>query len=355
MAKSGELIHIDGSVMEGGGQILRTASALSILTGNPIRMYNIRANRPQPGLRAQHLRGLEAVADLCSGRLEGAKIGSRQIYFYPGKISQKGLKISIETAGSIGLVMHSLLVAAIGAREKITVDIEGGATFGAFAPPLEHVQFVLLPLLRRMGYHAEINIIRHGFYPVGGAQVKVMISPCRELKPLCLLERGEIESIDIVSTASSSLKMPKVAERQQRAAETVLKGAGHGCTFRNRYSEARSAGSGIVILARTDKGCILGSDGLGERGKMAEVVGQEAAAKMLRAMESGATVDEHISDQLLPYMALCREKSAIIAPNLTMHAKTNMFIIKQFLPVEFDTERTGSCIKISCLPQIQSV
>ncbi len=349
-SKISKIISIDGSVMEGGGQILRTASAFSVLTQKPVRIYNIRAKRPQPGLRTQHLRGLEAVSWLCNGRLEGGKIGSKEIWFYPSKIQEKEINIELETAASTGLVLQSLLIASLKVKEKLTLNIQGGSTFSKWAPPLQYIQFVLLPLLRRMGYHAEINILRHGFYPIGGARVKVMINPGAGLKPVNVHEQGEIETIEGISIASAHLKKPRVAERQARIVEEAMRKRDYECSIKTRYVESSCPGSGIVLVARTELGCILGSDGLGERGKPAEVVGEEAVNAMLFAIDSGAAVDGHMSDQILPYMALSKEKSTITAPNSTMHARTNMWVIKQFLPVEFDTDEQGGNVKIECMP-----
>jgi RNA 3'-terminal phosphate cyclase (ATP)/RNA 3'-terminal phosphate cyclase (GTP) len=345
-----KIISIDGSFMEGGGQVLRTATALSILTKKPVRIYNIRSNRPQPGLRTQHLRGLEAVAELCNGRLERAKIGSKEVFFYPSEIGKKEINITLDTAASVGLVLQSLLIASVKIGEKLVLNINGGATFGKFAPPLQYIQFVLLPVLRRMGYHAEINILRHGFFPAGGARVKVMISPCSGLKPIDLSERGEIETVNCVSVASASLKKPKVAERQVRVVEKAMRDKGYACDIKSNYVDSSCTGSGVVLVARTDKGCVLGSDGLGEMGKPAEIVAEEALNGIFKAIASGAAVDEHMGDQILPYMALCGQKSCITAPELTMHAKTNMWVIKQFLPVEFETECRGTNAKIECIP-----
>lgn len=346
------IISIDGSYMEGGGQIMRTASAMSILTQKPIRIFNIRANRPQPGLRTQHLRGLEAIAGLCNGRLEGAKLGSRQVFFYPEKISEQELKVPIETAGSVGLVLQSLLVASLHVRERTVFGIEGGATFGKYAPPLQYIQFVLLPLLRRMGYHAEINIIRHGFYPVGGAKVKVMIDPMEAgLRPLSMPEQGKIETVDCISVASTRLRKPRVAERQARVVVEALGKKGYSCNVKTRYADSACPGSGLLLVASTDTGCIIGADGLGERGKPAEEVAEEAITSLLGTIESGATVDSHMSDQLLPYMALANGKSSVTAPELTAHAQTNMWAVRQFLPhAGFDVENLGERVRIECMP-----
>lgn len=345
---SKNFVEVDGSLMEGGGSIVRLTTALSILTEKPVRIYNIRKGREQPGLRNQHLRGLEASADLCGGRVEGAKVGATAVFFYPGKISGKHVDIVIDTAGSTGLVLQSLLIASLKAKEKTTIGIKGGATFGKYAPPLQYIQFVLLPLLRRMGYHAEININRHGFYPVGGAVANVMIEPPGKLEPLTMDSPGKVTSVDVISIASSQLKKPRVAERQVRTVEEMLRKRGYELNVKMKYSDSRCAGSGVLLVARTENGSILGADGLGERGKPAEEVAGEAVKKLLGNIDSGAAVDEYMSDQILPYMAMASGKSTMTAPVLTSHAETNMHILKQFLNVTFDVETRNSVVKIGC-------
>ncbi|MCD6495737.1 MAG: RNA 3'-terminal phosphate cyclase [Candidatus Aenigmarchaeota archaeon] len=343
---SSKFIEIDGSVMEGGGSILRLSSALSVLTKKPVRIFNIRSGRPQPGLRTQHLRGLEATAEMSGGRVEGARIGATEVFFYPGTEHSEHISIGIETAGSVGLVIQSLLISSIGIKKKLVVDIEGGATFGKYAPPLQYIQFVLLPLLRRMGYHAEINIIRHGFYPVGGSKVKMIVQPPKKLKPVVMKERGDIESIDIISVAAMRLKKPRVAERQYREAESMLKKSGYSIEVKSGYSETPCPGSGMVLIAKSANGCIIGSDGLGEAGKKAEEVASDAVNALLGVIRAGSCVDEYMSDQLLPYMAMAEGRSAITAPVLSSHAQTNMHILEKFLPVKFTVSRTDCGVLI---------
>jgi RNA 3'-phosphate cyclase len=341
-------IDIDGSMLEGGGSIVRLSSALSAITGNPVRIRNIRAGRPKPGLRNQHLRGLELLSEVWGGRLENARIGSMDVTFRPGKPSGNQFRATLDTAGSTGLVVQSLLLGAVKIQKKLEVSIEGGATFGLHAPPLHYEQFVLLPLLRRMGFHSEINIIRDGFYPVGGAGVKVWVNPCESLGALELSDVGSIESVDIISAASGDLKKPRVAERQIREAEKMLKPRGYKVSFRMKYTETPSTGSGIVLVARTSTGCILGADGLGERGKVAEDVAAEAVVRLLSTIDTGAAVDEYMSDQLLPYMALSGKPCSITAPVVTPHAETNIRVLEYFLPVKFDISREGEIFRIAC-------
>ncbi|MBN1896767.1 MAG: RNA 3'-phosphate cyclase [Candidatus Aenigmarchaeota archaeon] len=346
---SKNFVEVDGSIMEGGGSILRLTSALSVLTQKSVRIFNIRSGRPQPGLRTQHLRGLEATAEMSGGRLEGARIGSTEVFFYPGNVKKNEIIVSIETAGSTGLVLQSLLLSSLRSKKKLTINISGGATFGKYAPPLQYIQFVLLPILRKMGYHSEINIIRHGFFPNGGAVAKVIVQPPEELKPINLTEGGKIEAIDVISVASLRLKKPRVSERQYREVELMLKKRGYELNVKKQYSESACPGSGVVLVGRSDTGCIIGADGLGERGKSAEEVASEAVKSFNKTVDSGACVDEYMSDQLLPYMALAKGKSSIKAPLLSSHAQTNIHILEQFLPVKFNVSEKGSCVLIETI------
>jgi RNA 3'-terminal phosphate cyclase (ATP) len=343
-----KLVEIDGSMLEGGGSIVRLSSAISAICKKPVRIRNIRAGRPMPGLRNQHLRGLQLLSDVWGGSLENARVGSMDVTFRPGRPAAGPFNVTLDTAGSVGLVMQSLLIGSVKAPERLDVTIEGGATFGLHAPPLQYIQFVLLPLLRRIGLHSEINIIRDGFYPRGGASVKAFIIPGKGLLALNMEDAGTVEVVDIVSCASADLKKPRVAERQIREAEKALKAKGYKISFRMKYTETPSTGSGIVLVARTSTGCILAADALGERGKVAEDVAAEAVIKLLALIESGAAVDEHLGDQLLPYMALSGKSCAITVPVVSSHAATNIHLLEKFLPVKFSIEAKGAIFRISC-------
>jgi RNA 3'-phosphate cyclase len=342
------MIEIDGSYLEGGGAILRVASALSAITEKPMKVFKIRAGRENPGLRAQHLEGLRAVASLCSGRLVNAALGSTEIEFYPEKIRPTRIDVQISTAGAIGLVFQSLKVPICMADGEVIVNVKGGATFGKWAPPLLSTINVLLPTLKKMGYAAEITINRHGFYPVGGAEVEIRAFPSlpvgpnsfglfsrKPFRPLNLTDRGDVGKVMGISVASECLRKPRVAERQTEAASATLRNKGLETAIQPEYVDSKCAGSGIVLWSTTSTGAILEADSLGERGKPSETVGEEAAKRLLKTMDSGAAVDAHLSDQLLIFMALAAGKSAITAPKLTDHAKTNIYVIQKFLPVEF--------------------
>ncbi|GAB4344593.1 MAG: RNA 3'-terminal phosphate cyclase [Candidatus Abyssubacteria bacterium] len=342
------MIEIDGSYLEGGGAILRVASALSAITGKSLRVYNIRAGRKNPGLRPQHLEGLKAIADLCNASLINAALGSTEIELHPGKITSTQISVQISTAGSVGLLFQSLKAPVAMADGEVTIRVHGGATFAKWAPPLLTTKNVLLPILARMGYSAEIQIERHGFYPKGGARVTIKGKPSKNLKPLLLTEPGAVIHISGISVATTHLQKAQVADRQADAVRRVLSGIGAKADMEIHYVDAVCPGSGVVLRAETGTGAILGADALGERGKPAENVGEDAARELLETIKSGATVDDHVSDQVLIFMALADGESSIVARKFTGHAKTNIHIIRNFLPVDFRVTEDKN-VRIQCV------
>ena len=336
------MINIDGEYGSGGGQILRTAIGLAALTGKACGIEKVRAKRPHPGLREQHLQAVRAVASICEGRLEGAEIGSTEVEFYPGQIKSGNTFINISTAGSVGLVLQALLIPAM--QADLSIEIKGGATYGKWAPPISYLQNAILPFLGKMGYQVNIKILREGFYPKGGAEVKVKTEKAK-LKTLEITSKGEIINIRGISTASLSLKNSRVAERQMEAAREVI--AEHfGITPRieEKYSDSICPGSGIQLWVETENS-IMGGNALGERGKRAELVGKEAAKKLIYEYDSGE-VDSHAADQLLPYLAI--GKGRIKVSQITEHCRTNAFVIEKFLPVEFEMTEGTISVKGSC-------
>ncbi len=331
------MIEIDGSYGEAGGQILRTVVALSAITGKPVKIFNIRAKRCNPGLQVQHLESIRAVAQLCNAKTKGAELGSTQIEFHPEKISAKRIEIRISTAGSVALSLQGLMFAALHAPQPVEIDIKGGAVAGKWAAPVNYTKYVLLPVLEKMNCHAELQIKKYGYYPKGGAEVFVKIFPS-DLKPLRLEEKGALLSIKGISHASSALASKKVAERVAEAAgKTIFEKLKVRPNIEIKYADAACPGCGIELFANYEN-TVLGSDGLGELKKSAEQVGEEAAKKLIGYCNSDACLDVHMADQILPYLALAKGESKVSLAEITNHCLTNIWVIEKFLPVRFSVQ-----------------
>lgn len=332
------MIEIDGSYLEGGGQIVRTAVALSAVTGRPCHVFNIRKGRAEAGLKAQHLHGIKAAAVLTGAELSGAEIGSTEITFVPKKIKSGALKIDVGTAGSIGLVLQTLLPPAIRAEKAIVLEIIGG-TDVAWAPSTTYFQHILCDFLAKMGIKVKIQTVKYGFYPKGGGKVGIDIEPCKKPLPLVLERRGPLERMDVWSIAAERLKAKHVAERQVESFERAL---GMPVTNRNViYAPTLSPGSSVHAHAHYSN-CKLGAGALGEPGKPAEKVGEEAALLLKKQVDSGACLDRWMADQILPFVALAAEQgqSKFSVAEITNHCLTNSWTIEKFLPVKFGIEGT---------------
>lgn len=330
------MIEIDGSFLEGGGQILRVATALATITKIPCRVFNIRKKRPNPGLQTQHLLSLQALSKISDGKLEGDFLGSTEILFEPGEIKKEKISIKIPTAASITLILQSLIPVSLFAKNPLEINFEGGATDTFFSPTLDYFQFVFLKILEKMGAKFEIKIEKRGYYPEGGAKMKIKIFP-QKLSPIILRERGEIKKIYIFSRASESLKQKKVAERQIRGVLNIFQGLNLPIQKEIEYLKTDCPGSSILVLAEFEN-TILGSDNLGKLGKKAEDVGKEAAIELLKEERSGGCLDKFMGDQILPYLALTGKKSQVVVSKITDHLKTNIWVIEKFLAGKFEIE-----------------
>jgi RNA 3'-phosphate cyclase len=332
------MIIIDGKI--GGGQILRTALGLSAITNKPIKVINIRGARREAGLKAQHLEGVKAVAKLCNAEVKGAELGSTEIEFIPGKIEPKELNIRIATAGSIGLLFQSLQIPTAFTGKEITINVDGGATSGKWSPPLEFTKRVFLPNVSKMGYRAKINIIKHGFYPKGGAKVGITVYPIEKLKPFNAETRGSIKAVHIHSVCGS---LPiDVAKRQGEAALKALEYYKHeyGFELSMSYERVESLSRGTFCLCYAIcENSVLGGNSLGELGKPAEKVGREAAYELVESLKTNATFDKYMADQILSFLALSSGRSSITVEKITDHVKTNIYVIEKILPVKFEIEK----------------
>jgi len=330
-----EPLEIDGSRGEGGGAVLRTALALATVMGRPVRVYNIRLKRKKPGLQPQHLKGVEALAEICGARVKGAELNSTEIYFEPGEVVGGKYRFDIGTAGSTMLILQVLLPPLAFAREPAEVEIRGG-TDNPLAPPVDYFKHVTLPMLASMGYRVELECLQRGHYPKGGGRVVARTQPAGELKPLTLTLAGRVERVEGISHCVGL--PPHVASRQAHAAKLRLLREGYGARIRTEVSEGLGPGSGIVLWALTSEGGILGSSSLGKPGKPAERVGKEAAEQLLEELRTGHAVDRYLTDQLIPYLALARGRSEIWSTRLTLHALTNVELVEEMVGVDFLVE-----------------
>jgi len=334
------MIEVDGKFGESGGQILRTACAFSAVTGKPCHVFGIRKGRPKPGLMTQHLLGIRALNELCQGKLEGDELGSEEIWFEPGQIQAKNIQVKIETAGSIILVLQTLLLPCLFAPGPVRVSFRGGATDTFFSPTIDYFRYVFLKILEKIVSQkvADIEIKRRGFYPEGGAEVEVLVYPHTKfgvgVKPISLTKRGPLKKLIVISGASEFLKTTKVAERQIAGVKEVLGKLKLPMEEKIEYYNSQSPGSQINIIGEFEN-TIIGADNLGKLGKSAEEVGKEAAENFLEQGKSNACLDKHLADQILPFLFLGKNKSSVTVSEVTEHCKTNIWVIEKFIDGKF--------------------
>jgi len=343
----GEFCDIDGSVMEGGGQVLRMSAGLSSLLAKPIRISKIRAGRPKTGLKSQHLSGLGLIRDLTGGELEGADLGSPLITLRPGPVRSGVFSADTRTAGAVCLLGQISLPCAVFSPGPVTLELRGG-TNTDMAPQIDEFTEILAPNLEKFGVKFEFEVVRKGFFPKGGGLVKLFINPIKSLSPITLTDPGTIEQIYGWSFCSGNLPV-KVAEQMTSAARKHLRSS--GCdgisdisidieTYKEDRSCCPDNGSGIVIIARTSTGCILGGSAIGSVKQSAHETGVRAAEEFLEAVECGGCVDKHIQDQLIIFMALAPGESRLVTGPLTLHTETAIHIASSLTGARF---RVDNC------------
>lgn len=340
---SQDCLEFDGGIMEGGGQILRACTSLSCIFGASIKVNNIRAGRSTPGLRPQHLSGLEMVRDLCQGHLDGAEIGSTEIAFTPGKIKGGNHVADTRTAGSVCLLMQVSVPCVLFASSPSVLILKGG-TNAEMAPQIDYTLMVFQPIVERFGVKLDCDVKMRGYYPKGGGEVVLKVSPVKQLCPINLTDKGTITKIYGRAFVAGVLPF-KLAKEMADAAERCIRRGISGVhvniqALQEPRDKAFGNGNGIIVVAETSTGCIFAGSSLGKRGVTADKVGTEAAEMLLRNLKYGGCVDEYLQDQLIIFMALANGVSKIRTGPVTLHTETAIHFAEQITKAKFNISKS---------------
>jgi RNA 3'-phosphate cyclase len=322
------MITIDGSYGEGGGQILRTAVSLSVLTQTPITVTTIRANRSNPGLRPQHLLALSIMKQLTDAETKGLHIGSSEIVFQPRTLRGGSFEFDIGTAGSMVLVFQTIILGLVKTKAPVMVRLHGGSDV-RWSPSWDYFTQVFLPVLEQMGLKVSAQLQRRGYYPKGGGEAEIRIDPLDEdLSPIIfdVFQPTQIEGMIHLGNLPDH-----IAKRMKHEVLKKLVNKKINCSIRTQHTKSLSPGVGLTLWARSQTGSI-GAVSLGEKGLSAETVADNAIESMLSDVEQQATVDVCLSDQILPYLAFCNGRSVFYVRQLSDHFKTNLWVLKHFYP-----------------------
>jgi RNA 3'-phosphate cyclase len=339
MSEMHDLLEIDGAMGEGGGQVLRSSLTLSILTGRPIFIRNIRLNRSKHGLLAQHLKSVDAAAAVSKAQVEGAALGSTSLTFRPAQVHSGRYRFDINTAGATSLVFQTIFLPLSQASAASSVIITGG-THVRWSPCYHYLAMHWLPYVQCMGFDADIELNTAGFYPQGGGRINIVIRPATTIAPLNLVDRGKLIRIRGISAVANLNR--EIADRQKRQALSRLvsiSGMLGQPEIQIKIHEFPSSTKGTVLLLLAEfengRACYYA---LGELGKPAERVADEAVDALLAFLETDAALDQYLADQLILPLSLATGPSLLHTNQITQHLLTNAEIMRLFLPVEISIE-----------------
>jgi RNA 3'-terminal phosphate cyclase (ATP) len=336
---SPDLVKIDGSHGEGGGQILRTAISLSAITGKPIEVSNIRANRTNPGLRPQHMAGIRVIADLFHAKSENLKVGAEWIRFAPSdKFEGGSIKVDVGTAGSIPLILMTIVPAVSLSNNSLQIEVTGGTDVKA-SPTIDYIKHIVAKSYLSIGPRFSVDVLKRGYYPKGGGVVQTTIKPCKSPGTVELLTTGYFEP-KIISVCG---QLPvHVAKRQISSALIALEKKDIRCSnYTASIETSISPGSSILVYSASDFGLFIGGDSIGELGKRAEAVGTEAAMRFLDSTLAQVTVDPFLADMLVLPLALTKGRSRYRIAHVTQHLLTNLHIVSEIIGCKYSIEQQG--------------
>lgn len=332
------MIDIDGSYGEGGGQILRTALSLSCLFKKPFRIFNIRKGRKKPGLMPQHLTCVRAARLLSNAEVKGDHKGSTELLFSPKEVKNGDFFFDIGTAGSTSLVLQTIIPSLVFSKEKTSITLKGG-THVPFSPSFHYVAEVFVSFLKMIGVEIKLSIESYGFYPKGGGKFIADIFPAKGIKPLRIKERGSILRLKGYSGVGN---LPlSIADRQRNSMlEKIYSNIKDiKCPVDIELLNVPTPGHGtFIFLLSESENSIAGLTSLGERGKRAEAVGEDAAMEFLGYYSTGAALDSHISDQIVLYLSICKQESIFTTSSITGHLMTNLWVIGLFHEYKYSIE-----------------
>lgn len=338
-----EFVEIDGSLFEGGGQALRNALSLCVILNRPVRVVKIRANRPKPGLAKQHLHGVNLLRDMTHALVKGNEMYSTELEFTPRTLIVGGpYEVSTGTAASITLIYQMILPVLLYVNANSCIEIEGGTNV-SFAPPVEYMQQVLQPYLKRFGVNFDLKVVRHGFYPRGGGSAYLYVDPLRSLKAAQFTDFGQLQSVKGTAFYAGRLPM-SVADDMQHSAEREIHRLwpDNMCrieAIKLTSESSRYDGAGIILTALTNSGCVLGSAAaVWDKNCDGHTIGSNASCELTGYIKNEICVDQHMQDQLIIYMALAKGCSRIRTGAMTNHTRTAIYVAELMTGVKFIIE-----------------
>lgn len=342
-----QLHIVDGSLLEGGGQILRNSAALSAITGTPIRVENIRAGRSKPGLRPQHMTGLKLIETVSRGTLQGAHVGSCTISLYPGQLTAGHYEADTQTAGSCTLMVQQALPCLLfapcnGSEPSISRLTLRGGTDADLAPPVDYLVHVLAPTLRRLFDldTLKVECLRRGFMPQGSGCVEVSCSSLEvgtALNSFNLTKRGEVTQVRVSAFTAGKVPAPVGSEMVEAAAALLAKRLGLGVAItkhamRETKETAFGDGAGLCVVAETSTGCLLGATVPYKQRKPVHALAAAVVEELMEVLESGSCVDQWMQDQLIVFMGLASGESSMLCTEPSLHTRTAIAIVQALLP-----------------------